>query len=105
LRTLAVILHAAGPAALALPQMTSELWDVLLAARAGALAERRRGVLEALLFALLMLLEVNENKERLAREHAREIVETQEWARLVLERTAAGDEEGIGRGCWRRALW
>ena len=94
LRTLAVILHAAGPGALALPQMTSELWDVLLAARAGALVERRRGVLEALLFAFLMLLEVNENKERLAREHAREIVETQEWARLVLERTAAGDEEG-----------
>jgi telomere length regulation protein len=94
LRTLAVVLHAAGPGALALPQMTSELWDVLLAARAGALAGRRRGVLEALLFALLVLLEVNENKERLAREHAREIVETQEWARLVLERTAAGDEEG-----------
>jgi len=62
--------------------------------RAGALAERRYGTLEALLFALLVLLEVNENKERLAREHAREIVETQEWARLVLERTAAGDEEG-----------
>jgi telomere length regulation protein len=94
LRTLAVVLHAAGPFALALAQMTSELWDVLLAAREGALGARRRGVLEALLFAMLVLLEVNDNKERLAREHAREVVETQEWARLVLEGTAGGDAEG-----------
>lgn len=94
LRTLAVMLHAAGPWALALPQMTSEFWDVLLAVRSGALANKRYGVLEALLFALLVLLEVNENKERLAAEHAKEILETQEWSRLVLERIAPGDAEG-----------
>jgi telomere length regulation protein len=94
IRTLAVILHASGPWALSLPQMTSEFWDVLLSIRAGALTNKQYGVLEALLFAFLMLLEVNENKEKLAKEHAKELLETQEWSRLVLESIAPGDEEG-----------
>lgn len=94
LRTLGVIINAAGPGTLALPTMTSELWDLLLSLRTAALAEKEVHVLEALLFALLMMLEANEDKERLAREHARELVETSEWSRLVLERMECGGSEG-----------
>ena len=94
LRTLAVVLNAAGPGTLALPAMTAELWDLLLVLRAAALAERDVQVLEALLFAMLMLLEVNEDKERLARDHGRELVETQEWSRMVLECMQDGGQEG-----------
>ncbi|TID17367.1 Telomere length regulation protein [Venturia nashicola] len=90
LRTLAILLHASGLSTLALPQMTSELWDMLLSLRNNALNDNDVGVLESLLFALLTLLEVNEDKQRLATEHAKELVETQEWARLVLEKREAG---------------
>jgi telomere length regulation protein len=94
LRTLAIMLHASGPFTIALPQMTSELWDLLLAVRSSSLSNKEYGVLEALLFTFLILLEVNENKERLARENARDLVETQEWAKMVLEVIQPGDEEG-----------
>jgi len=97
LRTLAVILHASGPGTLALPDMTRELWELLFSLRMTALSEKEVATLEALLFAFLMLLEVNEDKERLAREFAKELVETQEWAKMVLERmqgASVGDEEG-----------
>lgn len=50
-------------------------------------------VLEAVLFAFLTVLEVNENKERLVHEQAKELVETQEWAELVFQRTEGRDEE------------
>jgi telomere length regulation protein len=98
LRTLAILLHASGRSTLALPQMTSELWDMLLSLRNNALNDNDVGVLESLLFAFLTLLEVNEDKQRLATEHAKELVETQEWAKLVLEMrepgAGKGDEEG-----------
>lgn len=74
--------------------MTSELWDVLLAVRSSSLSNKEYGVLEALLFAFLVMLDVNENKERLATEHARELIETQEWARQVMDVMSSGDEEG-----------
>jgi telomere length regulation protein len=93
LRTLALLLHASGPNTVSLPQMTAEFWDVLLSVRTSALNDTDYGVLEALLFALLILLEVNENKEMLAREHAKELMETQEWARLVLERIGPQGQE------------
>lgn len=52
-------------------------------------------VLEALLFCLLTLFNVNEdNQRRLAEEHARELLETQEWVEGVLERVGGGGEEG-----------
>ena len=98
LRTLAIILHASGPSTLSLPQMTSEFWDLLLSLRSGALNDNDVGVLETLLFAFLTLLDINEDKQRLANEHAKELVETQEWAKLVLERYEGGsgtsDQEG-----------
>lgn len=83
-------MHASGRATLALPQMTSELWDMLLSLRNNAFNDNDIGVLESLLFALLTLLEVNEDKQRLATEHAKDLVETQAWAKLVLEKTEAG---------------
>lgn len=97
LRTLAVILHASGPGTLALPDMTREFWELLFSLRMTTLNEKDIAGLEALLFAFLMLLEVNEDKEGLAKEFAKELVETQEWARMVLERmqgVGAEDEEG-----------
>ncbi|KAF2459793.1 telomere length regulation protein-domain-containing protein [Lineolata rhizophorae] len=91
LRTLALLLHASGPSTLSLPQMTSEFWDLLLSVRASA--SDNFPVLEALLFSFLILLDVNEDKERISREHAKELVETQEWTRLIFERFGGGDEE------------
>jgi telomere length regulation protein len=97
LQTLALLLQAAGPSTLALPQMTRELWALLLSLRASALEDKR--VLAGLLFAFLMLLETNADKERLATEQGRELVETQEWVKMVFENlpggTEGGDEERV----------
>ena len=92
LRTLAVLLHAAGPSTLTLPQLTTELWDILLSARINALHTNDVRTLDALLFAFLTLLELNEDKQRLANEHAKELVETQEWAKLVLDQYGTESE-------------
>ncbi|KAK8162833.1 telomere length regulation protein-domain-containing protein [Phyllosticta citrichinensis] len=91
LKTLAIVLHAAGTATLSLPQMTAELLDLLLSLRAVAVADA--AVLEAVLFALLAAMEVNEDGERLVRDQARELLETQEWVRTVFDNMAGGSEE------------
>lgn len=96
IKTLSIILHATGPSAIALPQMTSELWDLLFSLRSRQQSGADSSVQEAVLFALLTLLEVNtanDNGRRLAEEHAKELVETQEWVSGVLERGALGEEE------------
>ena len=93
LKTLALILHASGRATLALPQMTREFWDLLLAIRAEALGAESN-VLEALLFAFLTLLDVNEDKRRLADDHARELLETMKWAEMVMAQHRGGEAEG-----------
>jgi telomere length regulation protein len=47
-----------------------------------------------LLFGFLTLLELNsERKEWIAKEHAKELVETQAWAKLLLENASGGDEQ------------
>ena len=76
--------------------MTSEFWDLLLSLRSTSASSDDPTVLEALLFALLTLLDVNEDKRRVAVEHAKELLETQEWAQLVFDRAGGGkgDEEG-----------
>ncbi|KAJ4288006.1 telomere binding protein [Kalmusia sp. IMI 367209] len=89
LHTLALLMHASGPNTLALPQMTRELWELLLSVR-GLAADKR--ILGALLFAFLMLLETNADKERLATEQGKELLETQEWVRAVFEGLPAGRE-------------
>lgn len=71
--------------------MTSELWGLLLAVRTSALSDS--AILEGVLFAFLTMLEVNEDQQRLVQEHSRELLETQEWVRMVFDRTGGGSEE------------
>ncbi|KAK7745734.1 telomere binding protein [Diatrype stigma] len=107
LQTLGLLLHAAGPSTLALPQMTAELWDLVLGARgpslvrssspSGAEAGAETGVVRALLFALVALLDVNEGDVRgLCERHGREVVETTEWVAAVFNDTRGGDAGGAG---------
>ncbi|RDL34736.1 Telomere length regulation protein [Venustampulla echinocandica] len=88
LKTLALLMHASGPNTLSLTQMTSEFWDLLLSLRAQTTGEV--GVLEAVLFAMLTLLEVNEDKRGLVEAHGRQLLETQEWVEGVFGRVSGG---------------
>ena len=63
--------------------MTSELWDLLLSLRQNASNDVT--VLEALLFALLTMLDVNEDKRRIVDEHGKELLETQKWVEGVFD--------------------
>ncbi|KAI4715505.1 hypothetical protein E4T48_08322 [Aureobasidium sp. EXF-10727] len=92
LKTLSLILHAAGSGTISLPQMTAEFWELILSVRTNALADV--SVLEAVLFATLTLLDMNEDKHRLAEEHSKQLIETQEWVELVFDRVSGGDKEG-----------
>lgn len=92
LKTLSLILHAAGSGTISLPQMTAEFWELILSVRTNALADV--SVLEAVLFATLTLLDTNDDKRRLAEEHSKQLIETQEWVELVFDRVGGGDEEG-----------
>ncbi|KAF2634151.1 hypothetical protein P280DRAFT_464080 [Massarina eburnea CBS 473.64] len=92
LQTLALLMQAAGPSTLALPQMTRELWDLLLSVRGLATNDKR--ILSALLFAFMMLLETNQDGERLASEQGKELMETLEWAKVVFEGLPSGVEGG-----------
>lgn len=72
--------------------MTSEFWDLLLSLRSRATDP---SVLEALLFAFLTLLNINESDQRrLAEQHAKELLETQEWVDNVFGKIGGGSEEG-----------
>ena len=93
LKTLALILHASGTSTLSLPALTTEFWSLLLALRPHAL--EATPVLEALLFGLLTLLNVNGNDSRgLADDHAQELMETQAWVEQVVGNVGGGSEEG-----------
>jgi telomere length regulation protein len=91
LQTLSLLLNASGPNTLALPQMTREYWDLLLSVR--GLASKDKQVLNAVLFGFLMILETNENKERVATEQGKELMETQAWVKMVFGDLGAGSEE------------
>jgi telomere length regulation protein len=71
--------------------MTREYWDLLLSVR--GLASKDKQVLSAVLFGFLMVLETNENKERLATEQGNELMETQSWVKMVFEGLGTGSEE------------
>jgi telomere length regulation protein len=92
IKTLSLLIHASGPSTLSLPQMTSEFWDLLLSLRAQSVEDIT--VIEALLFAFLTILEINEDKRRLVESHGRQMLETQEWVEGVLGRVGvSGSEE------------
>ncbi|EFQ35266.1 telomere length regulation protein [Colletotrichum graminicola] len=98
LKTLAVLIHAAGPSTLALPQMTAELWDLLLGVRAHVNGDIPGT--HAVLVALAAMLEVNEASDmrRLCETHPREVVETQEWVSGVFNGTrgeGGGEENDV----------
>ena len=78
--------------------MTQDFWNLLLTLRARSLDDIF--VLESMLFALLVILEVNadsnSNKQRLMQEHGKELQQTQEWTDIVFGRYEENerDEEG-----------
>lgn len=90
LRTLGIVAHAGGPGTLALPTMTAELWGVLLRARTAGGGDV--GVARAVLFSLLALLDVNEDRMRdVCADMGPEVVETMEWVAGIFEGTRGGD--------------
>ncbi|PTB65456.1 hypothetical protein BBK36DRAFT_1121668 [Trichoderma citrinoviride] len=90
LQTLGVIIHAAGPSTLSLPQLTSELWDLLLAVRVHT--QDDLGALKGWFVAMASLLEVNDgDMRRLCEAQGREVVETREWAATVFNRIRGED--------------
>lgn len=95
LKTLAILLHASGPATLSLAQLTEELWGVALRVRTHAFEDV--AVLEAVLFVFLTILEINEDKRGLAEEFGKELMETQGWVELVFERSSGGGDDEEGR--------
>ncbi|KAI0854338.1 telomere length regulation protein-domain-containing protein [Daldinia vernicosa] len=97
LKTLAILLDAAGPSTLALPQMTSEFWDLLLGVRGQCVGDL--GITQAVLFGLVALLDVNEGDMRgLCERQGREVVESVEWVSTVFNNTRGGDVGGQGGG-------
>ncbi|KAF7185816.1 DNA replication checkpoint protein tel2 [Pseudocercospora fuligena] len=91
LKTLALLLHASGPTTLQLPEVTTAFWELLLALRVQATSDI--SILEAVLFSLLTLLEINTEYggfQHLASENPKQLMETQQWIELVFERTGGG---------------
>lgn len=89
LKTLALLLHAAGPATINLAEITTAFWDLLLSLRMKAISDI--SVLEAVIFSLLALLEINgDSKQRLVQETPKQLMETQRWVELVFEKTGGG---------------
>ncbi|ORY57471.1 telomere length regulation protein [Pseudomassariella vexata] len=95
IKTLALLLHAAGPSTLALPQMTTEFWDLLLGVRGQCIGNMT--ITQAVLFGLMALLDVNEGDMRgLCERQGREVVESVEWVSGVFDQTLGGDAGGDG---------
>lgn len=99
LKTLALLVHAAGPTTLSLPQMTAELWRLLLGTSVRTAAIGDLAVTRALLFGFMALLEVNEDRMRdVCQELGREVVETEEWVAGMFAGLRGGDEGGEEEG-------
>lgn len=95
-KTLAILLHAAGPATADLREITSAFWGLLLGLRVASTGAT--AVLSSVLFGLLILLEVNSTTtdalQRLADEYAQQLIETQQWTEIVFARLGSGDSRG-----------
>jgi telomere length regulation protein len=105
IKTLALLFHAAGPSTLALQQLSADFWDLLLSLRVRAVGHV--SVLEALLFGLLTVMEVNGDKQAIAQVHSKQLIETQQWADMIFERTGEGrmvQQEGQGEEAKVRTL-
>ncbi|KAK4157865.1 telomere length regulation protein-domain-containing protein [Chaetomidium leptoderma] len=95
LKTLALLLHAAGPSTLALPQLTADLWRLLLSTAVRAQAVGDLVVTRAVLFGFVALLDVNADRMRdVCVEMGREVVEAQEWVAGLFAGLRGGDEGG-----------
>jgi telomere length regulation protein len=91
-----LLLHAAGPSSPSLSQLTADYWPILLGLRSHAI--NNPPLLEAILFSILTLLELNEGyQDRLVKDHAKLMLESQEWARLILEGAEASGGEEVER--------
>lgn len=106
LKTLTLILSAAGPNTLSLQTLTSTYWSLLLSPTIRLAATQARNVMEAVLFGLLTLLELNGagpdggggaggGGRWLAEECGGMIVETRAWIAGVLERCSGGSGSGV----------
>ncbi|KAF5654363.1 TEL2-like protein [Fusarium sp. NRRL 25303] len=90
LQTLGIVVHAAGPSTLSLPQLTAELWDLLLGVRVHVFGDL--GAMKGWLMAMASLLEVNGgDMRRLCETQGREVMETREWVAIVFEKTKGED--------------
>lgn len=90
LKTIAVLVHAAGPSTLSLPEMTAESWALVLALR----SRGELPVLDGAITVLAVLVEVNEENYRgLCEGLGKEIVETTEWLGGLLSRIRGGEGE------------
>ncbi|KAK4191724.1 telomere length regulation protein-domain-containing protein [Podospora australis] len=95
LKTLAIFIHASGPSTLSLPQMTAELWRLLLHTSVRAQAVGDLTLTRAILFAFMALLDVNEDRMRdVCAEMGREVAEAQNWVAGVFAGLRGGDEGG-----------
>ncbi|ENH61189.1 DNA replication checkpoint protein tel2 [Fusarium oxysporum f. sp. cubense race 1] len=90
LQTLGIVVHAAGPSTLSLPQLTAELWDLLLGVRVHVFGDL--GAMKGWLVAMASLLEVNGGSmRRLCETQGREVMETREWVAMVFDKTRGED--------------
>ncbi|SPN96856.1 related to TEL2 Protein involved in controlling telomere length and position effect [Cephalotrichum gorgonifer] len=90
LKTIAVLVHAAGPSTTSLQDMTSESWGLVLALR----SHSELPVLAGAVTVLAVLVEVNEGDYRgLCERQGKEIVETVEWLSAVLGGVRGGETE------------
>ncbi|KAL7909329.1 telomere length regulation domain-containing protein [Trichoderma velutinum] len=90
LQTLGIVIHSAGPSTLSLPQLTMELWNLLLAVRIHT--QDDLGALKGWLVAMASLLEVNDgDMRRLCETQGREVMETREWAATVFNKIRGED--------------
>ena len=90
-KTLAILLHASGPATKDLAGVVDAFWELLMSLRVHAVQDI--GILQAVLFGLLTMLEIctsGEQHQRLVRDTLRQVVETREWACTVFEQTGSG---------------
>lgn len=91
LKTLGLILHASGTSTPQLPQMTIEMWDLLLSFRTEGESDKSIG--QAVLFGFMTLLEVNEDKRRFVEEHGKGLLETRKWVEIFFAKLGSGSEE------------